>query len=78
VPFGDGKDELYFSVYARRGNNMSVGKRLTDDDAVVITLVLTGEVADEVVNLSSLLSHLRIYSLCLRDLLISNSILRLL
>jgi hypothetical protein len=35
VPFGDGKDELYFNIYAYCGNNMSVGKKLTDDGAVV-------------------------------------------
>ena len=40
--------------YILAENNTSVRKRLTDDDAVMITLVLTGkEVADEIDNLSS-------------------------
>ena len=26
VLFGDGKDELYFSIYGYRGNNMGVGR----------------------------------------------------
>lgn len=47
------KDELDFSVYAHRGNNMSFGRRRYSGDH---SLVLTGkEVADEVDNLSSLL-----------------------
>jgi hypothetical protein len=39
LPFGDRNGELYFSAYG--GNNMSVGKRSTDEDAVAVTLVLT-------------------------------------